>query len=174
MPVMANTSPTLDAGAALRIRIEAAPLVSHAFEASPLCEIPLMVSVENCDRTATVEFALDLMPSPSVAPSSSPQSMSQADLSSSLRDSVQPIASGDAFWLGRTHLEEQWVGPSSAVEFPLRLVVTAPGIFSLDGVRLTATAWKHGHGAKDVYRPEGPIICPPPPARTVQVVATAC
>jgi len=195
----AGSSMPLDAAATLRVHVEASARVVHPFGKSPICEVPLLVVVQNCDRAAAVGFTLDLAQigessSPTPTPTltltpASPDAVAaavstalgtvaaaipSANATSDKSDKSDTIAServssGEAFWLGCTRIAEHWIEPNGVATLPLRLAVCSAGTFTLDGFRLSVCGWKVGATAQP-QRPTVPVACPPPPACTVQVV----
>ena len=195
-PPSAVSSMPLDAAATLRVHVEASAVVLHPFSKSPICEVPLLVVVQNCDRAAAVGFTLDLAqigesPSPTPTPTptltpASPGAMAaavstalgtvaaaipSANATPDMSDKIasEPVSSGEAFWLGCTRIAEHWIEPNGVATLPLRLAVCSAGTFTLDGFRLSVCGWKVGANAQP-QRPTLPVACPPPPACTVQVV----
>ncbi len=190
-------STPLDAGATLRVHVEARARVAHPFGTSPLCELPLTLIVQNCDRAAAVGFTLDLAQigvSPQAlfstggaggvaaaaatslhAPAATAAALGVNAVSASStappseKIAAERVPSGEAFWLGCTRIAEQWVEPSGVATLPLRLAVCSAGTYTLDGFRLAVCGWKVGASAEP-QRPAAPVACPPPPACTVQVV----
>ena len=152
-------------GASLRVRVDAMAQLDHDFEASPLCVLPLSVVVQNCTQHAHVAFALHLAASPTRAGAASDASAAAAGSQASPE---RLNLSGECFWLGCTQFPEQWLSPASSAVLSLKLAVTAPGTYTLDGVRIVACAWRPGAGG-EAQRPNTPVECPPPPSRTVQV-----
>ena len=161
----------VDGSGMLRIRVVAASRVSHNFSSSTFCEIPLTIIIQNCDRAAAVGFTLELAPGPAdMSPKTSTSAIAMSAIPSAATIEAELLHSGDATWLGCTRMAEQWLEPSGVFTLALSLAVGAAGTYTLGGFRLAVCGWRMGASA-DVQRPDIPLACLLPPARTVRVMA---
>ena len=151
---------------ALRVSVECAAKITHRFDSSAVCQVPIKVVVQNCLPQSSLAFTLHLASDPVGAPAGGATPQGEG---SSLPLANERLPSGECLWLGATRHAERWLEPSASVTLPLRVAVTAPGTYSLDGLRLAVNAWK-AQSDQPEQRTAAAVVCPPPPPRTVQVV----